>query len=268
MLLQKARRDRRADFPLDRPGDDLRLMLAKGQHDQLPRLQNRADAHRDRPPRHVFLAKEVARRVDPRHPVERDQSRAARSARARLVEADMPRAADAQELNVDSARLGDFLLVPAAIVGNLLDRDRAVRHMPIPRVDVDEVEQMLAHEPHVALQLVRLHRKVFVEVERDDIRERQALLAMHPHQLVVDADRCAPSRQAQHARLPLSRSITNHTGNFPADGNICIARMGMNLDTNPLDLPHAVLVGRRTQRFVGQGLVIEGQAHKFVIHYR
>ena len=63
--------------PLDGFGDDRRLVLAERQHDDLPRFENRADAHRDRPPRHVLLAEEIAGRVDPRDAVERDQPRAA-----------------------------------------------------------------------------------------------------------------------------------------------------------------------------------------------
>ena len=96
---------------------------------------------------------------------------------ARLVEADVARAADAQDLHVDAARLGDLLLVPAAVVVHLLDRQRAVGHVPVARRDVDVVEQVLAHEADVALQLVRLHRVVLVEVERDDVGERQPFLA-------------------------------------------------------------------------------------------
>ena len=52
-------------------------------------------------------------------------------ARARLVEADVPGAADAQELDVDAARLRDLLFVPAAVVVDLLDRQRAVGHVHV-----------------------------------------------------------------------------------------------------------------------------------------
>ena len=54
----------RRDLAFDGLGDDRRLVLAERQHDDLPRVENRADAHRDRPPRHVLLAEEVAGRVD------------------------------------------------------------------------------------------------------------------------------------------------------------------------------------------------------------
>ena len=159
MLLQEAGGDRRRDFAFDRLGDDRRLVLAERQHDHLPCVENRADAHRDRPPRHVLLAEEIAGGVDPRHAVERDQPRAAVAAGARLVEADVARAADAQELNIDPAGRRDLLFVPLAEVVALARRgNRAVRNVNVRRIDVDVVEQMLAHEAHVALQLVGLHR--------------------------------------------------------------------------------------------------------------
>ena len=80
------------------------------------------------------------------------------------------------------------------------------------------VEQVLAHEPHVALQLVRLHREVFVEVERDDVPERQALFPVQPHQLVVDADRRAAGGQAQHAVAALGRALADERGDLRGDG--------------------------------------------------
>ena len=82
-----------------------RLVLAERHQDHAAGVEDRADAHRDRPARHVFFAKEVAGRVDPRDVVERDQARAAFAAGARLVEADVARAADAEELQVDPAGL-------------------------------------------------------------------------------------------------------------------------------------------------------------------
>ena len=86
--------------------------------------------------------------------------------------------------------------------------------MNVCRIDIDEVEQVLPHEADVALQLVGLHRIVFVEVERDDVAKRESLFAVHPHQFVVDADRRAAGGQTQHAiaafRLPRANRICNH----------------------------------------------------------
>ena len=55
-------------------------------------------------------AEEIAGRVAPRDRVERRQPRAAHARRKRLVEADVPVAADAQQLDVDAAGLRDRLL--------------------------------------------------------------------------------------------------------------------------------------------------------------
>ena len=45
------------------------------------------------------------------------------------------------------------------------------------------------------------HRVVLVEIERHDVREAQPLLAMHPDQLAVDADRRRAGGEAEHRPL-------------------------------------------------------------------
>ena len=168
-------------------------------------FEDRADPHRNGPSRHVLLAEEIARRVHPRDAVERDQSRAAVGGRSRLIEADVPRAADPEKLQIEPARFLDLLLVCAAVFNDLFDRDRAVGHVRILRADVDQVEQMLAHETAIALQLERLDRKILVEVERDDVGETTVPLR--------DADgptrhkrRSASSRSPNRARRASSRT--------------------------------------------------------------
>ena len=112
-----------------------------------------------------------------------------------------------------------------AVIVHLLDRQRAVGNMAVLGRDIDLVEQVLAHEPHVALQLVRLHRVVFVEVERDDVLERQALFAMQAHQFVVHADRRAAGRQTEHAVATFSRTLTNQVGDLFGDRYVGLSRM-------------------------------------------
>src|SRR4051794_17880094 len=104
--------------------------------------------------------------------------------------------------------------------------------MPVADRNIDEVEQMLAHESHVALQLVRLHRIILVEVERDDIRERQPLFAMHPHQLVVNSDWSVSRGKAEHTISPLGRTRANQIGNLSRDGSARLSRMWVYANWN------------------------------------
>ena len=133
MFLQEAGGESRRDLAFDRPGDDRRLVLAERQHDELPCGENRADAHRDRLPRHVLFAEEIAGGVEARDAVERDQPRAAVAAGARLVEADVAGAADAEELNIDPAGLRDLLFVLLAEIVHFSTREscrRACERLP------------------------------------------------------------------------------------------------------------------------------------------
>ncbi len=76
--------------------------------------------------RHMLLAEEVARRVLAGDAVEGDEARAAAAAGAGFVEADVPGASDAEDLQVDAACVGDRLLVGGARGGDLRLREDAV----------------------------------------------------------------------------------------------------------------------------------------------
>jgi hypothetical protein len=102
--LEERRSDLEVDLALDGAPDDRRLVLAGGDDHDLARGEDRRDAHRHRLARHVLLAEEVGGRVEARDVVEVDDARAALDPRARLVEADVPGLADAQQLEVDAAR--------------------------------------------------------------------------------------------------------------------------------------------------------------------
>ena len=55
----------------------------------------------------------------------------------------MTRAPNAQDLNINPARLGDLIFVPRAKIVDLLNRQCTVRHVPGPSRDIDEIEQVL-----------------------------------------------------------------------------------------------------------------------------
>ena len=59
------------------------------------------------------------------------------------------------------------------------------------------VEERLVHPAVVAVRVVRRHRVVFVEVERDDAREVEALLLVQADQLAVQPDGRGAGGQAE-----------------------------------------------------------------------
>ncbi len=116
-------------------GDDPAFVFAQRDQDDLASGEDRAQAHGDRLGRHRFFAKEIAGRVVPRDGVERDQSRAAAGHAERLVEADVPVAADAQELKIDAAGPLDGAFVLAAISVDLVGRHDAVGNVDVLRLE-------------------------------------------------------------------------------------------------------------------------------------
>ena len=87
--LEKTRGDRRSNFAFDRLGHDWRLVFAKGNQDDLAGIENGSNTHGDGATGDVFFAKKITGRVHPCHPIQRDQSRAARFARTRFIKTDV-----------------------------------------------------------------------------------------------------------------------------------------------------------------------------------
>src|SRR5687767_11700443 len=116
----------------------------------------------------------------------------------------MPGAADAQDLEIDSAGGPDAFLVMPAMRVDLTERHGAVGQVNVGTRDVDVVEEMHPHELVIALRVGRLQRIVFVEIERDDVREAQVLFVVNADELRVYADRSRSGGKPEHGRPPLA----------------------------------------------------------------
>jgi len=106
-------------------------------------------------------------------------------------------AAEAEELDVDAAGVGDALLVAPALRVEVLRR--AVGHVGALLVDVDVSEEILAHEPAVRLVVRGGEADVFVEVEGRDAAEVQALLAVHPDQFLIEPQGRTAGGETEHS---------------------------------------------------------------------
>ena len=206
VFLQKAGADGVGQLFLDRLAHDRRLVLAEGHDDDLARLHDRADAHGQRLVRHVVFAEEVARGITPRHRIERHRPRPALARRARLVEADVPAAADAEDLQIDASGPANHLLVVDAMLVHFAARHRAVRYVDVLLGNVDVAEKRLVHPAAIAVRVVGRHRVVFVEVEGDDARKIEPRVLVQPNQLTVQPDRRRARGQAEH-RGPVRRVV-------------------------------------------------------------
>ena len=98
------------------------------------------------------------------------------------------------------------------------------------------VEQILLHETNIALQLIRLHRIVFIQIKGNYVLERQPFFLMTPNQFFVDANGSTAGSKSKHANPVLSKSLANQVGNSVCNGRRSIARMFKNLDWNLLEL--------------------------------
>jgi hypothetical protein len=73
-------------------------------------------------------------------------------------------AADAENLQIDTARIDDLPLVLLARRRHFRARDRAARDVNLALGDIEMIEQMFAHEAVVTLRMLRRNREIFVEI--------------------------------------------------------------------------------------------------------
>src|SRR5207244_9470791 len=127
--------------------------------------------------------------------VKRHQSSAAMRRRPRLVEADVARSSNAQDLKVNAPYSANHLLISSAIVLYLAVFDHSIGNMNLVCRNVDMIEKRLLHPAAVALLVRRRHGKVFIQVKSDDPREIQARFFMSPNQLPIKTHRRRARRQ-------------------------------------------------------------------------
>ena len=115
----------------------------------------------------------------------------------RLVEADMAVRPEAEQLQVDTARRLDGLLVGRAHgVGVGV---RALGHVRARLVNVHVVEQVLLHEVAVALVVLGVEAAVLVQVERGHVGEADLAGRAVLHEARVQPDGRRTRGQPQHA---------------------------------------------------------------------
>ena len=198
------------DVAFDRARHDRRLVLAGREQGDLFGIEDRGDARRERFPRHVLHSEEVGGGVLPGERVERDDARARCRVGARLVESDVARLADAEQLEVDAAGRPDRLFIRGARVRHALARRRAVGDVDVLLRDVDLREEVLPHVAMVAVGAVGRHRVVLVEIERDDAREIDVPRLVPADQLLIHAQgRAARGKPEHHAALGAGLAVND-----------------------------------------------------------
>ena len=147
----------------------------------------------------------------------------------------MPGASDAEDLQVDAAGVGDRLLVGGARGGDPRLRQTPVGEVHVLGTNVDVVEEMLLHEAAVALMARRIDRPVLVEIEGDDVREGEAILAMHANEFLVERGRRGAGREAEHAGAMLRGSRSDERGDLGGERPRRAACVAMDLDGHLLE---------------------------------
>ena len=131
---------------------------------------------------------------------ERYLVRARREGVRRLVEAYVAIVADAQELQVDAAAIGDGALI--GVEHRLRIGGEAVRHMRVARLYIYVVKELLLHKAAVTLRVAGGEAGVFVEVERAHAGKVHAPRPVAGNQRAIEGERRRAGGQPQHAGRP------------------------------------------------------------------
>src|SRR5262245_61935776 len=137
--------------------------------------------------------------------------------RPRLVEADVPVHAEAEDLQIDSAGAGNRVFVTHAL--GLRIRRSPVQKIDAPGGDVDAIEQMPAHEGVVAARILRCDAPEFVEVERRRLTKIDEAFSVQSSEFSIEWDRCASRRQTEHESWIRGKRARNRTSQRSGRGS-------------------------------------------------
>ena len=137
---------------------------------------------------------------------ETDKPRSRPASGARLIEADVAGSAYAHKLDVDSAGIGDRLLIAGAVRGHLAFGNVGRWYVNVLRGNVDVGEEPFVHPCVVRLNRIGVDGPILVEVEGYHRRKVQPVVSVQADQLLVDPDRRMPGRQAQHCGCALGKT--------------------------------------------------------------
>ena len=178
--------------------NSLALALTGGEKKDLAALHDGCYPHREGLGRDLRLVvSEEARVGVDRALGQADDARPAVSRGPRLVEGDVAVVPDPQKPDIAGANRLELLLIALALL--FVVRSHSIEEVYILRLYIDLAEEVLLHEEAVALVVRGREPCVLVQVERPDLREVQALLAVETGELLVDGDGGRPGRQAQNA---------------------------------------------------------------------
>src|SRR5215472_4040838 len=199
MKLQGRSGDGARDGAFDRFRDGGGFGVAGGEQENFARFENCADSHGDGAARAFLPGAEELRIVVKRFAAQGFETRARRQARGRLVEADMPVTADAENLEVNPTGGPDRLLVGSA-VSIVVSADATVGNVHIARRHVYVAKEILLHEVLETLRMRAGQALVFVKIERADLREIERACLVQANELLVEADHGAAGGKAERER--------------------------------------------------------------------
>ena len=150
-------------------------------------IENGADAHREGVFRHLFQATEDGAVIAESLLGENLDPGAGTEGAGRLVEANVPVAAETQELDIDTTGIDNTMFVAAALGVEI--GGGAVRDVRALLVDVDVAEKIFPHEIPIGLIVRAGKTDIFVEVKSGDAAEIQTLFAVQSDEFLIKPQR-------------------------------------------------------------------------------
>ena len=176
--------------------DGLGLIGAGGKQEHAAGVHDAANAQADRLTGHVvFTVEEAAVGLDGAMR-KVDDVAAIHKRVGRLVKADVAVAANAKNLDINAACLGNGFIIAGAF--RLLVGGVAVGDMGAGRVDVDMIEQLGLHKAVIALLVLNRQSAVLIQVKGLRLGEIQHAGLAQANQFLIGGNRGGAGGQAQH----------------------------------------------------------------------
>lgn len=109
----------------------------------------------------------------------------------------MPVRSDAEDLNIDASRFADLVFVGDALLCDFGTDGQAARDVRSRGIYIDMGKEVRPHERVVGRGMAWCEPEIFIEVERANVREVEAVFAMHSDEFFVEEKWSAPGCESE-----------------------------------------------------------------------
>ena len=194
--------------------DDISFLIAPSHQEDLASQTNGADTHGDGADGNVLLGAEHLQSLSASTGIQQHETCVAITLGACDIQSDITHTADAEEGDVDTAKLLNHLLISQAMLGYTLLRDSTVKRIDVLSRNIHAVEELILQCLQITLNAVNRKGIELMCHESNYVLETETFLFVHSDKLVEHLCQCSTAGEGYGASTNLTLTLTNGSSNF------------------------------------------------------